>query len=817
MNPIRYDNRYEYLDSDSEAAMPGEEEDDQPTAEIHLTSPLRSDLEIRDPDAGVTVRSYRTGKSSPTMHLSNRTIVVIAALVAACVGIGIGVIIGWFSSQAQLPKVGSCETGWSDALKEEDSDAGTLLMNEMQAGNMKEYLRKLTSTPHLAGTPADKSNADYVRDEWIKYGLEPVRQNAYNVLLSYPSKEDPNYVSVLNSDNTQFFQSQAEEPPLDVGTLSNDTVRPFNAYAANGTVQGDLVYVNYGRVEDFQLLEGSLNMNVTGKIAVARYGKIFRGDKAKQAEAFGAIGLILYSDPADYAVDGISSVYPDSWWLPGSGVQRGSLYIQQGVGGDPLTPGYPSLDSAFREDESSIDMPSIPVQPIGYDDAKKLLDELEGAEAPEDWRGALQGLTYRLGPTLKDAKKVKLEVYNRNERRTVYNVIGMVRGSIEPDRYVIVGNHRDAWVFGALDPSSGTAVMMEVARAMGKLHKEGKFRPRRSIVFCSWAAEEYSLIGSTEWVEEFAKTLGGRAVAYLNVDIAIQGNYTFRAKATPNLFNALYQAAKQVPDVQDPGHLATVYDTWLDRNPWSDSKQLPHVLNIGSGSDYASFLGELGISSVDLRYDYNHDYKISSYPLYHSMYETFHLVSEVMDPTFNYHLATGRLWGELARSLADSLILPFDCQTYVSHLEESIASLKTKYTDQMSPQGITFDAIDAALAKLIQAADWLHDYISKMDMKDPFDVRKVNDQLMMMERAFLDPLGLPGRSLQRHVAFAPSSKNSYYGDAFPGIVDLMFDIENAEDSAKQWDLVRKHMSVVAFTLQSVASTLTGVDVLGVQP
>ncbi|XP_030838999.1 glutamate carboxypeptidase 2-like, partial [Strongylocentrotus purpuratus] len=194
---------------------------------------------------------------------------------------------------------------------------------------------KLTSTPHLAGTPADKSNADYVRDEWIKYGLEPVRQNAYNVLLSYPSKEIPTMYQCLTVTTPSSFNHKLKRPPLDVGTLSNDTVRPFNAYAANGTVQGDLVYVNYGRVEDFQLLEGSLNMNVTGKIAVARYGRSSEGTRLSKLKHFGAIGLILYSDPADYAVDGISSVYPDSWWLPGSGSSGGLCIFNKASGVTP--------------------------------------------------------------------------------------------------------------------------------------------------------------------------------------------------------------------------------------------------------------------------------------------------------------------------------------------------------------------------------------------------------------------------------------------------------------------------------------------------
>ncbi|XP_071788904.1 N-acetylated-alpha-linked acidic dipeptidase 2-like [Asterias amurensis] len=810
MNPFRAGgNHYDYLESESGTAMPGEEGNSsiayQPVANAP-SNPRPSRLEFHPEEYNTARRS----SSSQSMHLSNKTIVFIAAVIAACVGIALGVIIGWFSSQARMQGM------QSDALKEGDASVGKLLMDEMKADNIKEYLRLFTSTPHLAGTAADKKNADYVRDEWIKYGLKPVRQNAYNVLLSYPDSEKPNRVTVLNSNGTTFSESKTEEPPLDGETIRDDVVKPFNAYAAAGTIENELVYVNYGRVEDFQRLERTLGVNVTGKIAIARYGKIFRGDKVKQAQIFGAIGLILYSDPADYAVGGISSVYPDSWWLPGYGVQRGSLYIT-GVGGDPLTPGYPSLDGAFREEESSVGLPEIPVQPIGYDDAKIILGELEGATAPSEWQGGLSGLTYKLGPTLRDNKKVKLEVFNKNVRRSTYNVIGMIPGSVEPDRYVIVGNHRDGWVFGAVDPSSGTAVLMELARSMGKLYKEGRFRPRRSIVFCSWGAEEYSLIGSTEWVEEFAKTLGKRAVAYLNVDISVQGNYTFRAKSTPNLFSAIYEAAKQVPDVPLPGHMDTVYDTWAKRKPWSSENPLPYVSNVGSGSDYAAFLGELGISSVDLRYDYNTDLNISSYPLYHSMYETFRLVSEIMDPDFHYHLAVSKVWGELARSLADSVMLPFDCRTYVAHLQGSITTLKTTYADKMLTKGITFDSIDAGMASLTKAAEELHTYIEGLDSKNPFEVRKINDQLMYMERAFTDPAGLPGRPLQRHIAFAPSSKNSYYGDAFPGIMDLMFDIENSADPEAQWEAVRKHMSVVAYTLHSVATTLTDVNVLGIQP
>ncbi|XP_072031805.1 N-acetylated-alpha-linked acidic dipeptidase 2-like isoform X2 [Amphiura filiformis] len=736
--------------------------------------------------------------------MGSRTTLIIVAVVTAVLGITLGVLIGWFSSQAQFPDSEAYKI-WLKALEGEDEAIREMILEELNADVIKENLRTLTAKPHLAGTPADKENAEYVKDKWDEHGLDSARIVPYNVLLSYPLKEKPNFVYILNPNGTEFYKSDPEEKDLDDGDKHPDTVPPFNAYAAEGTVEGDLVYVNYGRIEDFQKLDEELKVNVTGKICIARYGKIFRGDKAKHAQQYGAVGLVIYSDPADYAADdNTADVYPHTWWLPGSGVQRGSLYIKQGLGGDPLTPAYPSSENAYRYPESSVDLPKIPVQPIGYENAKHFLEQLDGDRAPDEWQGNIDGLAnYNLGPGLLDERTVKLEVNNIRERKWTYNVIGMIRGSQEPDRYVILGNHRDAWVFGAVDPSSGTAVMLEITRAMGKLVKSGKWRPRRSIVFCSWAAEEYSLIGSTEWVEEFSKNLGSRAVAYLNVD-NIPGNYTFRAKATPNLLQTIFEATKYVRDAPFPGHSETVYDTWLKRNP--DGNQ-PKVSNLGSGSDYASFLGQLGISAVDLRYTFDSDLNISSYPLYHSMYETFHLVSEIMDRSFEYHLAVARVWAEMSRNLADSLILPFDCRDYTANLEKSIAALKEDYEQKMNEHDITFDAIDSAFGNLTSEAVAFHERIANSPLNDPFYVRRINDQLMYVDRAFTDPLGLPDRQLQRHVAFAPSSRDAYFGEAFPGIADLMFEIDKSPDPAAQWERVREHMSVIAFTIQSVATTI----------
>ncbi|XP_030854933.1 N-acetylated-alpha-linked acidic dipeptidase 2 isoform X2 [Strongylocentrotus purpuratus] len=747
-----------------------------------------------------------------TMGRGNRSHLILIWIVGLCIGVGVGVLIGWFSSQAKFPDEEAYNL-WRQALTEEDAQKiSKLLIDELKADNIKENLRYLTSRPHLAGTPADKENAEWVKDRWIEQGLDSANVIPYKVLLSYPNVDKPNYVYILNGNGSVYFQSAREEAPLKQGDLKEGTVPPFNAYSANGTVTGELVYVNYGRIEDFQKLTGELNIDLTGKIAIARYGKIFRGDKAEEAAAFGAVGLILFSDPADYAVESDLGVYPDTWYLPETGVQRGSLYSYQSVGGDPLSPGYPSYETAYKTSEDAAGLPTIPVQPIGYGDAKMILEQLAGPKAPDEWQGNIHNLTYNLGPGYVGGRTVKLEVNTHNEERFTYNTIGIIRGSIEPDRYIIAGNHRDAWVYGAVDPSSGTAALMEMSRAMGKLVKDGKWRPRRSIVFASWAAEEYSLIGSTEWVEEFTKNLGSRTVAYLNIDISVEGNYTFRLKSTPNLYEAVFSATKNVPDVPFPGHSSTVYDTWLDRTGKGGDR--PSVRNIGSGSDYASFLGEIGVPSVDLRYTFNSDLGLSSYPLYHSMYETFFLVSEIMDHSFEYHLAVTRVWAELARSLADSLILPIGVVDTAEKITGSIATLKDFYEDQMAEQGITWDTIESASSNLTTAAKAFESNVADMEKNDPFAVRRVNDQLMQFERAFIDPLGLPGRNLQRHVVFAPSSKDAYKGDAFPGIVDLMFDINNPEgDVSDDWEALKQHMSVVAFTLQSAASTLKDVDIL----
>ncbi|XP_033103990.1 N-acetylated-alpha-linked acidic dipeptidase 2-like isoform X2 [Anneissia japonica] len=616
------------------------------------------------------------------------------------------------------------------------------LLNSIDATNIEENLNYFTSQPHLAGTPAEKENAEYIRKAWIEQGLDSAKLVPYDVYLSYPDKDNPNKVSLLENGK-EIFSTREHEDILRPEDNHTNVVPPFNAYSAQGTVKGNLVYVNYATADDFEYLEKNRpDINITGKIVIARYGQIFRGSKVKFAEAAGAIGVILYSDPKDYASDDAIGVYPNAWWLPGSGAQRGNVFVSDAKG-DPLTPGFPANDYAYRLADEDTALTRIPVHPIGYDDAEKLLMELGGDEVPKDWKGRLN-ITYNFGQTFKNPNRtIRLKVLSKKEIRTVYNVVGMTKGSVEPDRYVILGNHRDAWVYGAVDPSSGTAALMEVTRAFGKLRKTGDWRPRRTILFCSWAAEEYGLLGSTEYVEDFQRVLAERAVIYINVDSAVIGNYTMQVKATPSLKKAIFAASKKVPSPDDG--FSSTFELWQKRYADNDDTTIPYIGTLGSGSDFAPFMYRIGVPATDLRWIYDPNLRLSSYPVYHSVYETFYLVKTFLDWDFKRHQAVARVWAEVARDFADSTILPFDCVDYANKMHSSINSIRTTYEENMNNHGITFDAVISAINNLTTIATTFHNNVQKMDISNVLAVRRVNDQLMLFERAFIDPLGLPDR------------------------------------------------------------------------
>ncbi|KAH3853007.1 hypothetical protein DPMN_095530 [Dreissena polymorpha] len=506
-----------------------------------------------------------------TTHGTNKQRVLILALVVGVGTFAIGILIGRFAtcpkSEPEVSKQSSLPNVIDLLGRDEDASIISEVIDEISSENIRDHVRTLAKYPHIAGMETSHELARMLKGFWENAGLDHVTLTPYNVLLSYPNMSDLNFVALLDENNNTVYKSNLTEAILTAEENTTNVVPPFNAFSYPGDIKGDIVYVNYGREEDFEYIEKNASISVAGKIVMARYGKIFRGDKVRLSEMRGAIGVILFSDPADYTNGDINQVYPNDWWLPPSGAQRGTVYI--GVG-DPLTADYPAIGTANRKLDPSNYLPSIPVHPIGYGIAIHLMRSLSGPEVNVTWRG-LMNTTYRFGGGFKTTGwKARIHVSTSNGRVDVFNAIGIMRGEIEPDRYVLVGNHRDAWVFGAVDPGSGTAVMMEMSRVLGNLVKSGRWRPRRSILFCSWGAEEYGLVGSTEWVEHYTKTLGARAIAYLNLDVVVQGNFSLLARGTPMIHNSLFAATKMVPNPNSAEFAAgrkSVYDTWLMASP----------------------------------------------------------------------------------------------------------------------------------------------------------------------------------------------------------------------------------------------------------
>lgn len=710
--------------------------------------------------------------------------------------------------------------GWFiKPLKETTSSAGYhqsmqwKLLSEMKAENIRSFLRSFTKLPHLAGTEQNLQLAKKIQTQWKKFGLDSANLVHYDVLLSYPNETNANYVSIVDEHGVEIFKTSYLEPPPDGYENVTNIVPPYNAFSAHGMPEGELAYVNYARTEDFFKLERGMNITCTGKIVIARYGKIFRGNKVKNAMLAGALGIILYSDPADYFAPEVQP-YPKGWNLPGDAAQRGNVLNLNGAG-DPLTPGYPAKEYTFRlHVEEGVGIPNIPVHPIGYKDAEILLRNLGGTAPPDkSWKGTLN-VSYNIGPGFTGSeysRKVKMHVNNINKITRIYNVIGTIRGSVEPDRYVILGGHRDSWVFGGIDPTTGTAVLQEIAQSFGKL-LNGGWRPRRTIIFASWDAEEFGLLGSTEWAEENAKILQERSIAYINSDSSIEGNYTLRVDCTPLLYQLVYKVAREISSPDDGFESQSLYESWLQKDPSPENKDCPRINKLGSGSDFEAYFQRLGIASGRARYTKNRKTdKYSSYPVYHTIYETFELVENFYDPTFKKQLSVAQLRGALVYELADSVVIPFNIQDYAKALESyaaSIFNLSKKHDQQLTDHGVSFDPLFSAVKNFSEAASDFHRRLMQVDLTNPIEVRIMNDQLMLLERAFIDPLGLPGRQFYRHIIFAPSSHNKYAGESFPGIYDAMFDIENRADPHLAWAEVKKHISIAAFTIQAAAGTLT---------
>ncbi|XP_078659044.1 aminopeptidase NAALADL1-like [Branchiostoma floridae x Branchiostoma belcheri] len=740
--------------------------------------------------------------------------------IVAFLGVCLGVLIGYFSrGDATLPT-----DSWEYMLTHEGpSWVSQRLIDDISAANIEENLRLMTQNTRLAGTAYDLEGAQYIRDRWLADGLDHVMLTPYDVALSYPTT--PNTVTMTTANGTVVFTCRRIEEGFE---NDPDAVTYYSAYSPPGEAEGDLVFANFGSMEDFQYLVAQ-GVDLAGKIVIVKYGGVGRGDKAVNAEKFGALGVIVFSDPGDYGnPDGPN--YPETWFLSGSGVQRGSL---NGDYGDLLTPGYPANEYAYRTDINNITatgLATIPTQPIGWEDAATLMRYLSGPVAPGDWQGGL-GFNYSVGPGFVGPyanRKVQLKVTNQNVLRRTYNVIGTIRGSVEPDRYVVYGNHRDGWVYGAVDPASGTACMLEITRVLGALLKSGSWRPKRSIIFGSWGSEEFGLIGSTEWAEEHVKTLTQRAVAYINVDIAVMANDTMRVRGSKLLQTVTFDATKKVPSHESSlvsdgtgknrkSHgkrtslEKTLHETMVENTPDVNGQpaEIPRYLEMGRGSDYVVFYHRLGIPSVDLMFVQNREkpgvVPVPIYPAYHTAFDTFDYVKRFIDPDFKAHQAVARVAIETVRRLADSLILPFDLLAFADKLQAYLTGVRLEHGDILTAQGVSLDYLESAVTNFTSAAVRLDRKIVDVNKLNPLEVRALNDKLLYLERAFIDPLGLPGPPFIWHVA-AGFSEFNFSSTAFPSLTDAILN-DGIMNSVQRLDAINKRLSVITFVIQSAASIL----------
>jgi len=607
----------------------------------------------------------------------------------------------------------------------------------------REHLRILTREPHIAGTKEDYDTAVYVRDQLRSYGLS-AELKEYDVWLNYPNT--PGIVELITTKRQKLNTHEAVVPGDP--SSSHPKITPlFNGYAASGDVTAPVVYANYGLPNDYEELKKA-GVDVKGKIVIVRYGNSFRGVKAKVAEDNGAIGCIIYSDPED---DGYmqGDVFPKGPWRPVASGQRGSVQYLFEYPGDPLTPGRPSIPGEARlRPEEATDLTRIPVQPIAYDEAKTILSQLKGPVRPRGFQGGLP-FAYHVGGT--NDVKLRLKTDMDYKTRKIWNVVARIDGNEEKDRWVILGNHRDAWVFGAVDPNSGSSAMLEVGRGFGELLKQG-WKPRRTIVLCSWDAEEYGLVGSTEWAEELAAELRTKAVAYLNLDAAVSGA-NFGASSVPSLWKLIRATTR---DVKDPKTGKSVYQQWQDRarenRPEGDQSEA-QIGALGSGSDYTPFLQHLGVASTDM--GFNGDYGV-----YHSAYDSFYWMDQFGDPEFKYHVAAAQVWGTLAMRLADADGLSFDYTDYANQIRDyfteafRLARIRKLSLDEKSVNEAVSDFAKEAERIEKSRQDAIRD-------SDRSRLAKINDALVQAERQFIDPKGLRGRAWYKHQIYAPGFYTGY--------------------------------------------------------
>jgi N-acetylated-alpha-linked acidic dipeptidase len=630
--------------------------------------------------------------------------------------------------------------------------------------SVRQMSRDLSAVPHMAGTPAQAVTRDYVLNKMKSWGIDAWSKE-YSVYI--PQPEIVAAWIVNGSKATALALAEPGKGPQ---------IPPFNGYTGDGDVTADAVYVNYGLIEDYKTLD-SLGISVKGKVAIARYGRSFRGIKAREAEKRGAVGLIVYSDPME---DGYfrGDVYPKGAMRNADGIQRGSM---MNGNGDPTTPSWSSVEGARRLPEDSLDIPKIPIIPMSYGNARRFLEPMAGPSVPQSWQGALP-FRYHIGPGPAKARlRVKTERGARGFHK-IWNTIGMIRGERWPDEWVVVGGHRDAWGPGARDNVSGTVCVLETARAFAELARAG-FKPARTVVFATWDAEEWGLIGSTEWVEELEDTLRAHVVAYINEDGTFSGP-NFSGSGSPSLKPLLRAAAHAVPDPSGPG---SVYDVWL-KSKNGDTTALT-MGNLGGGSDYSGFYHHLGIASGGIGFD-------GPDGIYHSMYDSYDWMTRFGDPAYKAHRAGAQLVGVIISRLANSDIVPLDYSAFGTELTGLVAQLDSGIAKQQWKGTVSTQALKDALDHFTAVARAFNTARDSAVARsggtvDTIRARRVNEALMLVERRLTRPQGLASRPWFRSLQFAADLDNGYATMAFPSVNEAIRYADAATTNKELADLVSR--------------------------
>jgi N-acetylated-alpha-linked acidic dipeptidase len=620
----------------------------------------------------------------------------------------------------------------------------------------RKHHRFLTAEPHPAGSARNNELARYIADLWKQQGWEDVIIQRYDVLNTFPREVSCEMVSPVRYK--AGLREDAYE--VDPDTRNPRVQSAYSGLSASGEVTAPVVYAHSGNPDDYALLR-SHGIDVKGKIVLVRYSNpySYRGFKALTAEREGAAAMIVYSDPQE---DGYKrgKVFPDGPWGSESHIQRGAITYDFMVPGDPLTPGWASVEGARRIPiAQAISVPKIIALPMSWRDAKHLLENMDGPEAPKEWQGGLP-IKYRLGG---GAVKAHVKVDMDNSIKPNYVVEARIRGSEFPDEWIILGNHRDAWEFGGVDPSSGTASMIEMTRALGELKKQG-VRPRRTIVVCSWDGEEVGLTGSTEWGEQFADQLKAKGVAYINVDSSTSGP-NFHPSAVASLAPLIVELSKSLGAPSGK----TLYEEWRLSVQREKKRSKPIIddelvdTRIGSGSDHTVFLNHDGVPTVGLQFD-------GPYGVYHSMYDNFYWMNQFGDPGYRYHTLCAQVWGVLALRLANAEVLPFDFAFYARNIRGFVLEIKKNNTaGRLDFAGLlkSVDDFEAA-GKLLNRE--IERVLTAGDIKVARN-EKLDRRFMQIEQNWLNAEGIPGRPWFKHILYA--ARYTYAHLELPGLTEAV--------------------------------------------